>query len=208
MRLLTLPIFALLLPASTAAAMQADESSPRPAQRDGFAFGVLATPALEGGGPWFMPAIRLSAPLGAKRALDIDSGAIFGATNEYAEIRSFLAAQLRFARPRTGTTARYWLAGLRYIPLTKPNQDNDGYHRTEDVALLIGHGWKETFANGTRVLSEVAFAGGGGFMVYLTIGVQFGSRPRPPGVTLREFRDGGDHLLMTAVDEARSIREP
>ena len=116
-----------------------------------------------------------------------------GATNEYAAIRSFQAAQLRFARSRAGTTAKYWLAGLRYIPLTKPNQDTDGYHRPEDIALLIGQGWKETFANGTRVLRELAFAGGGGFMAYVTIGVQVGARPTPPGVALRGFRDGGGH---------------
>jgi hypothetical protein len=170
-------ILILLLPAP-AAAMQAEEPPPRPPQRDGFAFGILATPALEGGGPWFMPAIRVSAPLGARHALDFDSGAIFLATNEFAGIKSFLAAQLRFARAPAGTstTARYWLAGLRYVPITKLTADG-GHRRTEDLALMIGHGWKETFANGTRVLSEIGFAGGSGVMAYVTIGVQIGARP-------------------------------
>ena len=132
----------LLLPAH-AAARQTDEPAPRSPQRDGFAFGLLATPALEGGGPWFMPAIRVSAPLGARHALDFDGGAILLATNEFAEIKSFLAAQLRFARApkETSTTARYWLAGLRYVPITKTTPDG-GSRRTEDLALLIGHGWK------------------------------------------------------------------
>ena len=171
-------ILALLLHASTAAAGQADEPVPRPPHRDGFAFGLLATPALEGGGPWFMPAIRVSAPLGARHAVDFDSGAIFLATNEFAGIKSFLATQVRFARAQAGTstTARYWLAGLRYVPITKPTGDG-GYRRTEDLAILIGHGWKETFANGARVLGEIGFAGGSGFMAYVTIGVQLGARP-------------------------------
>jgi hypothetical protein len=173
-----LVVFVLLLPASTAAASQAEESPARPPQRQGFALGLLATPALEGGGPWFMPGLRVSAPLGTRHSLDVDCGAILLATNEFAEIKSFLAAQLRFARPRTTTTttARYWLAGLRYIPMRKQVGDTGGYRSTQDVALLIGHGWKETFANGTRVLSEIGFAGGGGMMVYLTIGVQLGAR--------------------------------
>ena len=168
----------LLLPIQ-ATAMQAEETSPSAPQRDGFAFGLLATPALEGGGPWFMPAIRVSAPLGARHALDFDGGAIFLATNQVAEIRSFLAAQLRFARPRTetSTTARYWLAGLRYVPITKPVGDTGRYRRTEDLSLLFGHGWKEAYANGARILGEVGFAGGSGFMAYVTIGVQFGARP-------------------------------
>jgi hypothetical protein len=178
MSILRSVLILVLLPSAQAAAMQSEESTPRPPQRDGFAIGVLATPALEGGGPWFMPAVRVSAPLGTRHAVDVDGGAIYLATNRFAEIKSFVAAQLRFARaPRdTSTTARYWLAGLRYVPIKKSTGDAGAYHRTEDLAVLVGHGWKETFANGTRVLSEIGFAGGSGFMAYITIGLQFGAR--------------------------------
>ena len=65
----------------TASAHAQDEPSDSAGPREGISIGAVAIPALEGGGPWFMPAIRLSAPLGAKVGVDIDAGRVFGASS-------------------------------------------------------------------------------------------------------------------------------
>lgn len=143
---------------------------------ESFAAGVLATPALEGGGLWFMPAVRFTAPLGSKHGLDLDVGRIFGGSTKYAEIEAFAAAQFRFVRtPNSASpTVRYWLAGLRYTDRKKPDAQGDFLRRKPDISLVIGHGWKQALPNGLSVLTELGFAGGEGIMVYLTIGLQVG----------------------------------
>jgi hypothetical protein len=157
---------------------------------ENFGAGVLATPALEGGGPWFLSAVRLSAPLGSTHGLDIEAGRIFGGSTKYAEIDRFAAAQFRFVRNVApgAPTVRYWLAGLRYTNRKKPDAQGSFLRRDPDVSLLIGHGWKQTLGGGACVLTELGFAGGGGIMAYLTIGVQWG----PPRKRPREQRGGGD----------------
>jgi hypothetical protein len=144
--------------------------------RNGFAIAVLAMPALEGGGPWFLPAVRLSAPLGPKHGIDLEAGRILGGSNDYAEIRSFLAVQVRFAResPATAPESRYWIAGLRRLHMTKLDGQGAFVRRDPDTAPTIGHGWTQTFQSGLRALGELGFSGGRGYMVYMTVGAQWG----------------------------------
>src|SRR4051794_10330166 len=105
------------LTATTAAYGQAvNAQPPAPASSEGVAIGAVITPALEGGGPWFMPAVRVSAPLGSKVGVDVSAGRISGGTNRFAEIRSFYAAQTRILRAaRTSDVERrYWFVGPLY----------------------------------------------------------------------------------------------
>src|SRR5688572_29387810 len=112
MRYLAASILTLSLCGSTTARAQSVAPSDRPA-RDVPAIGVSATPALEGGGPWFMPGLRVSIPCGPTHGFDLEAGRIFGGTNQFAIIRPFFAGQLRFTRnPSQGhVPAKYWLAG-------------------------------------------------------------------------------------------------
>lgn len=150
--------------------------SETPQMRDGIAGGLLATPALEGGGPWFMPAVRVSAPLGSTHGVDLELGRIFGGSGKYAEIKRFAGGQLRFAREpgSPGSSVRYWLAGLRYTDRKKRDAQGTFLRRDPDISVLVGHGWKQRLRSGACVLSELGFAGGEGMMVYATIGVQWG----------------------------------
>ena len=170
-------ILALLDGASVAATNGPPLEAP---QRESFAVGLLATPALEGGGPWFMPTVRISAPLGAKHSVDLDAGRIFGGSNDYAEMRTFVAGQIRFPRKsREGRAdARYWLVGLKYLRMKKLDGQGAFLSHNPDTALTVGHGWKQTFRNGLRAVNELGFSGGRGFMVYASIGVQWGLAPR------------------------------
>jgi hypothetical protein len=171
-------IMALVALAASACPTVAAAAGPWPdtTARERFAAGVLVTPALEGGGPWFMPAIRISAALGSKHGLDIEAGRIFGGSTKYAEIKTFAAAQLRFIRNpgHAAPTVRYWLAGLRYTDRKKHDAEGTFLRHDPDISLLIGHGWKQSFGNGACVLTELGFAGGEGIMVYATIGFQWG----------------------------------
>jgi hypothetical protein len=143
--------------------------------QEGLAVGLLATPAREGGGPWFLPAVRVSAPLGAKRGVDFDAGRIFGGSNKYADIRRFYAGQFRFRRAdQEDAMGRYWLVGLMFMSITKLDGQGGVRDKKPYAALSIGHGWNQAFPNGTRAVSELGFSGGEGFMVYATIGVQWG----------------------------------
>ncbi len=147
---------------------QAQESSPSSGVRDRIAVGGLVTPALEGSGPWFMPGLRVSVPLGSRHGLDVDLGRVFGGTNKYGSIRRYHSAQVRFDRETTATSVvrSYWLAGIQHLPEREP----DG-RRKHHAAMTIGRGWRQWFSNGMRVTGEAAFSGGDGLMVYVAIGV-------------------------------------
>ena len=150
---------------------------PAPAQlRESVAVGVIATPALEGGGPWFLPAVRLSASLGARVGVDVDAGRIYGAVNKYSDIRRFQAVQVRILgkqRP-ADTTDRYWVAGLMYFRIAKFDGEGTFIRNKPHVGLTIGRGWSQVFSNGTRAVNEIGFSAGEGFMFYATAGVQWG----------------------------------
>ena len=92
-----------------------------------------------------------------------------GPRTSTSEIRSFYAAQIRVRRaPRAGEgSARYWLAGLQYFNITKLDGRGTLIRHKPSGALSAGHGWGHAFQNGARILSEIGFAGGDGFMVVL-----------------------------------------
>ena len=170
MRIIAVTAIVLGWCASVDAQPQAEASAPR--ERP--AFGGLATPALEGSGPWFLTGVRRSLPIGARHVLDVDGGRIFGGASAYGSFRRFAAAQLRFYRGvQESGTRRYWIGGLQYLP----EIESDG-NRKRHSALVIGHGWSQAFG-GARVLQEIGFSGGDGFLFYVTTGVQwapFGSK--------------------------------
>lgn len=143
--------------------------------RGELAIGAVITPALEGGGPWFMPAIRLSAPLGSKLAIDVDAGRIFGGVNKYAEIQRFYGAQIRFLRSelRSDSTRGYWLVGPLYLPFTKLDGKGNFVRHTSTTFLTVGHGWDQLFPSGSRLNGEIGLSGGDGFIFYARAGVQW-----------------------------------
>ena len=166
----------LMTVALTASAHAQDGSPAATALRERPAFGVFATPALEGGGPWFLPAIRLSAPLGPRFGIDVDAGRVFGASSKFSEMRSYYAGQIRFVRSsgKVDGESRYWLAGLMYLRNAKLDGVGGVRNHTSHTALSLGHGWAQGFQNGARLVNEVGFSGGDGFMVYANLGVQWG----------------------------------
>ena len=153
--------------------------------RGELAIGAVITPALEGAGPWFMPAIRLSAPLGSTLAIDLDAGRIYGGINKYAEIERFYAAQIRFVREplRSDTTRGYWLVGPLYLPITKLDGKGNFVRRKASTFLTVGRGWDQLFQNGSRFTGELGFSGGEGFIFYARAGLQW--RPFHRGPALR-----------------------
>ncbi len=150
--------------------------------REGIAFGAVASPALEGGGPWFMPALRLSVPAGPRCGVDVDIGRIYGGSNKYARIRRYEAVQLRFGRKTSEEdgVARYWLVGLQRLHVTKFDGKGTVTRQRYDVPLVIGRGWRQPYRSGARLSTEVAGGGGTGFIVLISVGVQW-SLARPGG---------------------------
>ncbi len=123
-----------------------------------------------------MPAVRVSAPLGTRLGLDIDAGRVFGASSKYADIRSFYAAQMRYSRTSRppDDDGRYWLAGLTCLNSTKLDGQGGVVNHTPHMALSVGHGWSHVSGSGIRAFNEIGFSGGDGFMVYASLGVQWG----------------------------------
>lgn len=143
--------------------------------RGELAIGAVVTPALEGGGPWFMPAVRLSAPLGSKLAIDLDAGRIFGGINKYAEFQRFYGAQIRFVRSelRSDASRGYWLVGPLYLPFTKLDGKGNFVRRKSTTFLTVGRGWDQLFQNGSRFTGEIGLSEGDGFIFYARAGVQW-----------------------------------
>ena len=80
-------------------------------------------------------------------------------------------------RPNDGSgPSRYWLAGLKYLGRKKTDETGAFNRSDPDMALLLGYGWRETYPNGLRVLAEVGPGGGEGFMFFVNVGFQWGSR--------------------------------
>ena len=144
-----------------------------PAHRDGMAMGGFLMPAINGG-PWFSPGVRFSAPLGRRLRLDVDAAPVFGGTNSVVSIRSFLAVQVRtpFGSRDDAGNGRYWLVGLRYLPMEKLRED--GSVREEKSATLLtgGRGWDQVFRNGLRAAVEVGLSAGDGIMPFANLTVQ------------------------------------
>ena len=179
----TLACFLAVLLTTASAHAQDEPADSAGPPREGISLGAVAIPALEGGGPWFMSAIRVSAPIGARVGVDIDAGRVFGASSKYADIRSFYAGQIRFIRTRRrpDDVARYWLTGLTYLNSTKLDGHGGAVNHKPHTALSIGHGWSYVSDNGVRAVNEIGFSGGDGFMVYASVGVQWGPPRRRGG---------------------------
>jgi hypothetical protein len=162
-----------LLMAAPARAQSPASPSATPIPGDGLAVGGFLMPAINGGA-WFSPGVRVSAPLGRRLRLDVDAAPVFGGTNRVVSIRSFLAAQLRTpirSRDEAGN-GRYWLAGLRYLPMEKLRED--GSVREEKSATLLtgGVGWDQVFRNRLRAAVEVGLSAGDGLMPFASLTVQ------------------------------------
>jgi hypothetical protein len=144
-------------------------------QRGELAIGAVITPALEGGGPWFMPAIRLSAPLGAKHAIDLDAGRIYGGNSKYGEIERFYGAQIRFLRSelRSEAARGYWLAGALSLPITKLDGKGNFVGRKSTTLMTVGRGWDQLILSGSRLTGETGVSLGDGLIFYVRAGVQW-----------------------------------
>ena len=167
----------LLAAGADALHAQTGPAAPAPVpSREGIAFGAVASPALEGGGPWFMPALRLSVPAGPRYGVDVDIGRIHGGSSKYARIRRYEAVQLRFNRKTSEADGlvRYWLVGLQRLHITKLDGEGTVTRQKHDVPLVVGRGWSQPFRSGARLAAEVAGGGGNGFIVMLSVGVQWG----------------------------------
>jgi hypothetical protein len=154
----------------------ADASGQDP-PRERFSLGIAATPALEGGGPWFMPAARVSGPVAGRIGFDIDAGPLYGGSHEFATIRSHYVGRIRVGRGQRSAegNGRYWTAGIQYFPATKTDQAGTR-ERRHYTALAIGMGWDYVSRNRLRAVNEIGFSGGDGFMVYGSFGVGWSLR--------------------------------
>jgi hypothetical protein len=159
----------------------ATTASAQEPRREQFSFGVVATPALEGGGPWFLPAVRISAPLHRRIGFDADAGPLFGGSNEFVTIKSHFAGRFRFNKgPRSEEgNGGYWVVGLQYFPATKADQAGNPY-RHHYTALVVGRGWDWVAPKGLLAINEIGFSGGDGFMVYGSFGLGWTPRRATP----------------------------
>lgn len=144
-----------------------------------FSFGVIATPALEGGGPWFLPAVRFTAPLHRRIGFDADAGPLFGGSNQFVTIKSHFAGRMRFYKGRRYEegSGGYWAIGLQYFPAT----DHSGTpYRRHYTALVVGRGWDWVSPRGLLAINEIGFSGGDGFMVFGSLGLGWTPRRAMP----------------------------
>ena len=141
-------------------------------QRERFSVGVVATPALEGGGAWFIPAIRLSGPVRGRIGFDVDGGRVVGGTNALVTITSQYLGRVRFMRGTRSETGNgsYWAVGIQYFPATKV-EPNGNRRRRHYTALAVGRGWDYVSPRGFLAINEIGFSGGEGYLVYASIGV-------------------------------------
>jgi hypothetical protein len=158
---------------------------------EGVAIGVVATPALDGFTDfWFMPAVRISASLGSRLAIDLDAGRVFGGTIKFASplrdstaaIRAhhFYAGQLRLltARRRSDGGSTYWLVGVHHMATKRFDRDGNLVGREPAGGGVLGFGSDQVFANRTRVSAEIGISGPDGFRPFLAVGVQYPLRFR------------------------------
>lgn len=157
---------------------------------DRFSFGMVATPALEGGGLWFLPAVRISAPLNRRIGFDADAGPLFGGSNEFVTIKSHFAGRLRFYKGQRaeGGNGSYWAAGVQVFPATKTDQAGNPYRR-HYTAVVIGRGWDWVSPKGLLAINEIGFSGGDGFMVYGSLGLGWTPRRATPKGDAADLRD-------------------
>lgn len=154
--------------------------------RDGVAIGGIVSPALDGFSDfWFMPAIRITVPVGARAAIDVDAGRIFSGTHEHspslaggiATIRAdhFYTGQLRVltARRGSGGGSTYWMIGVHHVATRRFDRDGNLVSREPAGGGLFGFGADQLFANGTRLAAEVGIAGPDGFRPFLSIAWQW-----------------------------------
>jgi hypothetical protein len=163
----------VLLAIPSAATAQASADSQERA--DGIAIGVVLTPALEGSGPWLMPGVRVSIPLGSRTGLDVEGGRIFGGVNAYGAIRTFGAVQVRRQRgePRAQAAERYWKFGLHYFPEDDFTPEGGPAGRVHHTAALLGLGWSHLVTSASRLDAEIGFSGGDGIMCFATVALKW-----------------------------------
>ena len=127
--------------------------------------GAALTPAIEGVDPWFAAGYRLNVPIGARAGIDVESSVVSGGRSPYGSITSFLALNVRIARGERAAdgTGRYWIAGLRYLPISRSGRVGDA-----DLGLTLGHGWDQTLRRG-RIAAEVGLSGGESVMIFGTL---------------------------------------
>lgn len=147
------------------------QTAPPAAPRERVTVGLVPNLATDIDGLILAPGLRLSAPLGARWGVDIEANKVFGERNPppSGSIKSFFAVNFRHLRaPRTDDgVSRYWIYGLRYTPIQWPASRRDASY-DNDMALTIGHGWDQTFANGMRCGAELGLSGGNGFLLFGT----------------------------------------
>ena len=169
----------------TAAAASAQQSG-----HERFSLGVVATPALEGGGPWFLPALRVSAPLHRRIGIDADAGPLFGGSNEFVTIKSHFAGRLRFTKGHRSEEGNggYWAVGVQYFPATKTDAAGHPF-RKHYTALVVGRGWDWVSPKGLLAVNEIGFSGGDGFMVYGSFGLGWAPRRAMPSAVAADPPD-------------------
>ena len=163
------------------AAAQAIDTETDTILRDSLAVGVGLSPALAGEVA-FWPAVRVSAPLGARIAIDLDAGRMFPADNCYFSTRRYYSLQVRLLRrPRdVEGSSRFWIVGPSLIV----GSDLDGHGVVTNPSTRIGafrvaYGGDRIYSNGMRAAGEIGVIGGGGSAptgVFASLIVQW--RPR------------------------------
>lgn len=150
-----------------------------PAQsRDYISIGASATPALEGGGLWFMPGLRVTGRFSERVGLDIDASRVVGSSNAYSEITQLYQARLMFFRTPSKSVGidRYWFVGPEYMRGTKRDGHGNAIRSESHTAGAVGLGLSQSFRNRSRVATEIGFSGGDGFMLFASVIVQYGTR--------------------------------
>jgi hypothetical protein len=165
-------ISAVLVAMAIPAHALAQSPDPLPVPRESVSVGVATNFAVEGSGPWFAPGVRLGVPLGARAAVDLESSAVFGgkSPSPNGSITSFLALNIRLSRAGRApdATSRYWIVGLRYMPIRWPPEKPEAAY-DHDLAFTAGYGWDQIFQSRRRVGAEIGFSGGRGFLVFATL---------------------------------------
>ena len=160
------------------AAAQTPESPEAAPPREGIAIGVALSPAWIGS-PELWPAVRLTLPVVARLAVDVEVGRTLPADNgSFSTDRSY-GITFRFLKARRAAngTSRYWMVGPAYVVGTSFDADGQGVDQRQVVpAIKLGYGGDQIFRNGARVAAELGVIGGGSRAptgVYATLAVQW-----------------------------------